>query len=111
MLLTRELLKLLLGVTEMSARALLVPEVINLERFGRPRVEAITQVLTEQATDVGSLSLFRLDPSFGRTLYLADLRVVQLGRKLLQALIWVASGVAKTTANLPKHLTWFLASF
>lgn len=27
MLLTRELLKLLLGVTEMSARALLVPEV------------------------------------------------------------------------------------
>ena len=72
---------------------------------------AITQVLTEQATDVGSLSLFRLDPSFGRTLYLADLRVVQLGRKLLQALIWVASGVAKTTANLPKHLTWFLASF
>ena len=85
--------------------------VINLERFGRPRVAAITQVLTEQATDVGSLSLFRLDPSFGRTLYLADLRVVQLGRKLLQALNWVASGVAKTTANLPKHLTWFLASF
>ncbi|APT95102.1 hypothetical protein CSTAT_07060 [Corynebacterium stationis] len=72
---------------------------------------AITQDLTEQATDLDSLSLFRLNPSFGRTLHLADLRVVHLGRKLLQALIWVDSGVAKTTANLRTHLTWFLASF
>ena len=66
---------------------------------------------TEQAIDLGNLSLFRLNPSFERTLHLADLRVVHLGTKLLQWIVWVASGVAKATAFWRKHLTWFLAYF
>ena len=80
--------------------------VMNLEKLIRVRVTSVAEVLTEQAIDLGNLSLFRMKPSFERTLHLADLGVVHLGRNLLRVLIRGASGVAKATAFLRKHLTW-----
>lgn len=72
-------------------------------------MSSVTEVPTEQAIDLGNLSLLELEPSFERTLHLANLRAVHLGRRLQHILIWVASGVAKATAFWRKHLTWFLA--